>query len=48
MARPDALCSPELLDSGIRVLPDTGGRLAPGCGARLDEVLAYLNDGLPA
>ncbi|MEV1179381.1 hypothetical protein [Nonomuraea sp. NPDC049784] len=36
----------ELLDAGIRVLPGTGGRLAPGCAARLDAVLAYLNEEL--
>ncbi|WP_431920829.1 hypothetical protein [Nonomuraea jabiensis] len=34
----------ELDDSGIRVLPGTGGRLASGSGPRLDAVLAYLND----
>ncbi|MEV0169442.1 hypothetical protein [Nonomuraea fuscirosea] len=33
----------ELLDAQIRVLPGTGGRLAPGCGSRLDAVLDHLN-----
>ncbi|TDD12887.1 hypothetical protein [Nonomuraea diastatica] len=33
----------ELADAEIRVLPGTGGRLAPGCRARLDQLLGYLN-----
>jgi hypothetical protein len=33
----------DLLDAQIHVLPGTGGRLAPGCGSRLDDVLDYLN-----
>ncbi|MFI6928549.1 hypothetical protein ACIBIZ_52115 [Nonomuraea spiralis] len=33
----------ELLDAEIHVVPGSGGRLAPGCAARLDEMLDYLN-----
>ncbi|WP_431921059.1 hypothetical protein [Nonomuraea jabiensis] len=36
----------ELLDAEIRVLPGTGGRLASGCGPRLDDVLDHLNERL--
>ncbi|MEU6718277.1 hypothetical protein ABZ897_42995 [Nonomuraea sp. NPDC046802] len=40
------LTSAELSDAEIRVMPSSGGRLAPGCAARLDHVLAYLNEWL--
>ncbi|MER6008997.1 hypothetical protein ABT120_61440 [Nonomuraea angiospora] len=40
------LTSAELSDAEIRVVPGTGGRLAPGCATRQDHVLASLNEWL--
>ncbi|MBG0818334.1 hypothetical protein [Planomonospora sp. ID82291] len=36
----------ELLDAGVRVVADAGGRLSPGSGPRLDAVLIGVNEHL--